>query len=294
MSMPRISSIALRWTYIALTLFASAALPSGAADHGDTPLLTAVQREDAKLTDLFAFVREDRLVLAMDINPSIPAGVDSYVFPSDATFRLHLDNASKVSFRDPEDLEELGGTVRFPLLIQERVVFEITFDEDGRTPRLRTKGLPGGSEAFVRLFTGLRDDPFIRRTRIGRNVASIVLELPLSLVLRKGSTLLVWGTSEIPTINGSQVEHAGRALRSQFPENDGMNLLHPRFHRAFLGVAPDVLIFDTAQAAAFPNGRELTDDVVDLVGRPLANEEPSPEENDVPFLDHFPYLAPPH
>ena len=47
--------------------------------------------------------------------------------------------------------------------------------------------------------------------------------------------------------------------------------------------------------SAFPNGRELTDDVVDLVGHAgtLANDAPFPTTNDVPFLDVFPYLAPP-
>lgn len=61
-------------------------------------------------------------------------------------------------------------------------------------------------------------------------------------------------------------------------------------------LAPDVILFDVLRPAAFPNGRDLTDDVVDLVGdpRPLSNDDPFPAENDVPFLDEFPYLAEPH
>ena len=45
-----------------------------------------------------------------------------------------------------------------------------------------------------------------------------------------------------------------------------------------LGVVPDVLIFDTTRPAAFPNGRRLTDDVVDLVGDPgvLSSDCPDP------------------
>ena len=75
-----------------------------------------------------------------------------------------------------------------------------------------------------------------------------------------------------------------------------MNTLHPRKHFQNLGVTPDVIIFNTSLPAAFPNGRELTDDVVDLVGdtRVLATDGPPfPKKNDVPFLDVFPYLAPP-
>ena len=56
-----------------------------------------------------------------------------------------------------------------------------------------------------------------------------------------------------------------------------------------------MIIFDTLEDAEYPNGRELTDDVVDLVGdpRPLSNDAPFPTANDVPFLDVLPYLAAP-
>ena len=59
---------------------------------------------------------------------------------------------------------------------------------------------------------------------------------------------------------------------------------------------PDVVIYNTALPAAFPNGRELVDDVVDLVGDPrvLMNDQPFPTANDVAFLTSFPYLAAPH
>ncbi len=51
------------------------------------------------------------------------------------------------------------------------------------------------------------------------------------------------------------------------------------------------MIYDVSRPAVFPNGRELTDDVVDLVGDPrvLIDNYPFPTENDVPFLTSFPY-----
>ena len=143
------------------------------------------------------------------------------------------------------------------------------------------------------MFVGLRDDPFIRRPRIGRNVPSIVLEVPLSEILGDQDTLLIWATAKVPDIKGRFQDLVGRALRSQFLENDLLNTLHPKHHTKFLGVPPDVVIFDTSLLAEFPNGRELIDDVVDLLGLSLPGEEPSPDENDVPFLEEFPYLAPP-
>jgi hypothetical protein len=56
------------------------------------------------------------------------------------------------------------------------------------------------------------------------------------------------------------------------------------------------MIYNTALPAVYPNGRALTDDVVDAVGdvRVLDNDSPFPSANDVPFLSAFPYLAPPH
>lgn len=69
-------------------------------------------------------------------------------------------------------------------------------------------------------------------------------------------------------------------------------------------VVPDVLRIDVTQAAGFPNGRRLSDPVIDvtlavvlldlgthgagtLAGLPL-----NPPANDVPFSTGFPYLAP--
>ena len=55
--------------------------------------------------------------------------------------------------------------------------------------------------------------------------------------------------------------------------------------------------------AGFPNGRRLTDDVVDielqvlegaLLGRDTATIGDAVDSNDVPFLDRFPYVAQPH
>jgi len=279
---------------LAVALSLAAAPAARAADHGDTPLLTSIPRHDARLTDLHAFLRGGDLVISLSTNPAIPPAVSDYLFPSDLTLRIFVDNDSEVRFDDPDDLATYGGTVVRPKRLREDVVFEIGFGDAG-TPRLHLLGLPQRAASQIELFAGLRDDPFIRGPRIGRNVASVVLEMPLDLVLDGQSTLLLWATSDVPDVQGKQAEHAGRALRSQFPENDPMNTLHPRFQAKLLGGAPDVMIFDTSLPAAYPNGRELTDDVVDLVGdaRVLGNDAPFPSANDVPFLATFPYLAPP-
>lgn len=266
-----------------------------AADHGDTPLLKAAQRHDARLTDLFAFQRGDNLVLIVTLDPTIPPDVTEYVFATDLTVQINVDNHSVVTFDDPDDLEIFGGTIVRPKKIKEKISFRIRFEEDGWLD-LRTKGLPRHAVDEIAIFAGLRDDPFIRSPRTGRNIAAIVLELPMDLVIRRRDTLLIWATSRVPELRGKFQDLAGRALRSQFPENDRMNSLHPKKHEKKLGVNADVIIYDTLRPAAFPNGRELIDDVLDLVGdpRPLANDDPFPDANDLPFLDEFPYLPAPH
>jgi hypothetical protein len=73
-------------------------------------------------------------------------------------------------------------------------------------------------------------------------------------------------------------------------------------------IVPDTIKYDPAMPTGYPNGRALTDRVVDItlaavlldLGAPgqtltsFADFPLNPGENDVPFLDEFPYLAAPH
>ena len=269
-------------------------LPLKASDHSDAPKTTELTRQDANLTDLHAFVSGGNLVLALSMNPAIPPSAGSYVFPSDLTFEINIDNHSAVS---PEDPYQMGGTILDPSKVQEDITFRIRFGDDGQARvQMLVHGQRNGPMEMINFFTGLRDDPFIRGPRLGRNVASVVLEVPLASVATKQSTLLIWATSKVDDFDGSFQELVGRSIRSMMPENASMNLMHPRHQIQQMGVVPDVMVFNTALPAAYPNGRALTDDVVDLVGDPrvLANDAPFPSTNDLPFLSTFPYLAPPH
>ncbi|HXV77745.1 MAG TPA: DUF4331 family protein [Candidatus Polarisedimenticolaceae bacterium] len=169
-----------------------------------------------------------------------------------------------------------------------------------RTESRSGRGTPLSRLGIASFFAGLRDDPFIRTPRAGRNVAAIVIEVPLDSIARDGGTWLVWATSQVEEMDGSHQEMAGRSLRSMFSEQNALNGLHPRDHLRVAGMRPDVMIFDTARAAAYPNGRALADDVVDLACslggecRVANADAPFPTTNDVAFLAEFPYLAPPH
>jgi hypothetical protein len=308
--------------------FASVSDEALAADHGDTPALIAIPRHDARLSDLHVFTSGSNIVLALSTFPNL-TGAD-YQFPADLTLRFHVDNHSQISFGHATDTARFGGTIVDPRNIGADIVLEVTFDDMGH-PMLDAMGLGDRQAQDIELFAGVRDDPFIRGPQIGRNVASIVIELPLAHVLppptgavrdeinRKlcergmknrdcSRPILVWATSNVPDIAGTQAELAGRALRSQCPQPicnavDGPDLnlrneTSPTKQARVLGIRPDVVIFDTSRPAGFPNGRLLTDDVVSIVApfgqNILANDYPCPAANDAPFLAGFPYLAPPH
>jgi len=283
-----------------------------AADHGDTPNLIGLARNDARISDFHVFTNGDNLVLALSTFPNLPSA--AYKFPSDLTLRFHIDNHSAVSFDNQTDNDQFGGTVIDPEGVAADIVLTFTFDLNG-APELSTSGLSGRQENNIKTFAGMRDDPFIRGPQIGRNVASVVVELPLADALggkaskkkRGDGTILAWATSKVPDITGPISELGARALRSQCPQPvcialDGADLnlrneTSPHRYAADLGLRPDVVIFDTSRPAAFPNGRALTDDVVNLIApfgqNILANDYPCPSANDVPFLAEFPYLAPP-
>ena len=283
--------------FAAAATFALALGPSpvSAADHGDTPLLTSIGRSDAKITDLHAFVNGSNLVLALSTNVNVPTSAATYTFPSDLVLTIHVDTDAAVSFADQTANAAYGGKVLAPAQVSSNVRFKVKFKADG-TPVLMAKGVAEIWESQIAFFAGLRDDPFIRGNRAGRNVGSVVIEIPLAAIDAPQSTLLVWATSKVDDVFGPFQDLAGRALRSMFPENDYMNTTSPSMHRGMMGVAPDVMIFDTSKPAIFPNGRAPADDVIDLVGdvRVTSTDSPFPSANDLPFLGVFPYLANPH
>ncbi len=287
----------------AAVLVWTASVPSPAADHGDTPLLIQIGRHDARLTDLHVFTSGANLVLSLATNPAIPVSATSYTFPSDLTLRILIDRHSRVTFEDSEAVRLFGGTIENPEAVRPDLTLTITFDETG-APSLDVRGLGRRARERIQLFAGLRDDPFINGLRSGRNVAAIVLEMPLADILRShgdgNSTILVWAKSDVPNVNGPDDEHAGRNLRSQVAGNDELNGLDPSDHWMKMGVVPDAVIFDTSRPAGFPNGRLLTDDIIDILGNdgdPMVFTNPvaaAPTANDRPFLATFPYLAAPH
>lgn len=161
-------------------------------------------------------------------------------------------------------------------------------------------------------------------TFAGTNVSTIVLEIPDSWL---PGQVRVWASTARPGTDGrmAQVDRAGNpAINNLFNHTDTdterFNLGVPSHDVAdwtqtvintvtFFGqsveygqqvaarLLPDVLTYDPGNPASFPNGRSLTDDVIDatlsLVTHGYVTTD-SVDHNDAPFLTSFPYLAAAH
>ncbi len=251
------------------------------SDHSDTTLLIDAGRNDARITDMYVFTKGSDLVLILCIDPTVPAGATNYTFPSDVEYAFNIDNDAEVN---PD------RTILDTSNIHEDISIKIRFKKDGTADYNR--------DYVSDFFAGPRDDPFIRGPRIGKNVAAIVVEVPLHAVLKDSNTLIIWATAKVDGFPGKFQERFGGPFISQVIP--GLNTIHPKDDVKKLGLLqPDVTIIDTTVPSGFPNGRLLEDDVVDLVcpgfcDDVIATDAPFPDANDVEFLAEFPYLAEPH
>ena len=303
--------------------------PAWAADHRDAPLIQLDGRTD--INDVYVFTspqNANNTVLIMTVNPG--AGVLSPdTFDPNARYRFLIDNDRDArpnltyQFRfGPEGPDQrvklkLNGEV----LARGKVGEEISVAGGGRM----TAGifddpfffdLNGFQDDFN--FTG--DDFFV-----GLNVSAIVLEVPTDVLVNRGSANpdghigVVAQTRERRT----KIDRMGRplvntalipdGLKDDFnagrPPSDRRRFLDdildslaaltalPRDHSYVVGLGnalvPDNLSFDTNLPLGYPNGRTLSDDVVDTslnlftAGKVTGD---GVDANDMPFSDTFPYL----
>lgn len=157
-----------------------------------------------------------------------------------------------------------------------------------------------------------------------RNVFGMVLEVP-NAALGSAELLRLWARTMAPVHgNVAQVDSAGRpgvaavfnrtdadrAAFNEAPPMDQRDRFGARFVAAFRamgysaveagdltrGFLPDVLVYDPSDPGGYPNGRRLTDDVIDLMvamvtkGR-VTTDGVGPHTD---LLDEFPYLGAPH
>jgi hypothetical protein len=162
-------------------------------------------------------------------------------------------------------------------------------------------------------------------TFLGLNVSAIVLQFPVELVSDGQSDLEISGFT-LTRSGGPQLDRMGNpAVNTVFIPSAQKNLYNrgrPQTDEQAFGdeiaasldalgtsdenaeilaavAIPDTLKLNVESSDGFPNGRKLDDDVIDTLLGLIFEGTPGPltdgvDENDEPFLDEFPYLAPPH
>ncbi|MDY3559479.1 DUF4331 domain-containing protein [Gemmata sp. JC673] len=257
--------------------------------------------------------QDEKLVMIVCANrllakPPPYRGLDAFEFV------INVDSARAVKIDYPKELARptnaderntarYGGVIDHPETI--RPTFRITMKlkndlvqafSDGNFISRKVEVDRGDGLQEVPLSTvtkwgaGVRDDPFIFPAFFGTNVIAMAVEVPYSAFAGAGGTdqLIVWTTQ---SRNGVQIDHIGRAQRTQLPRFDLLNTIPPSEHvkaireaRESPGVLtdtlrflfpaefnfrqfddqPDVTVFTRRHPPGFPNGRRLEDDVARL------------------------------
>ncbi len=187
----------------------------------------------------------------------------------------------------------------------------------------------------IRLSAALRSDPFFADVEgalhgfawtghddfADNNVDSIALEIPTdmlgggpigvwaSISLRRDGTLVQMDRGGHPTINPFINPDGEKNLYNSQPSDDVVNYLGPwstilenggytpeAAKAAALQVLPDILRYDRAKPATYPNGRIPTDDVYSARFAWLSNGKipPAGLKPHDDLLTQFPYLGPPN
>jgi hypothetical protein len=189
------------------------------------------------------------------------------------------------------------------------------------------------TEGQYRFYAGLRSEPFFadpigfqnnmqwtgQDFWAGKNVFSIVLEVPNS-ALGPNPKIGVWGRTMTPMQDTpTSVNQMGRPGNNVFRQGADTNATPPaqqreRFFSQYVALfktfgyseveattlaqewLPDILPYDYTSAAGYPNGRKLTDDIVDEVVSLMSHGRITTDlvEPHTDYLTDFPYLGLPH
>jgi Domain of unknown function (DUF4331) len=321
-----------------------------AADHLDAPgLMPPGGSVQTDITDLYAFrsrANPASSVLVLNVNTGVAGsnftfgrGIPGVGNTKPIAYNINIDSNGdavtdvnlRVRFGEPA----ADGSQPFELTRNGKVIIPMGIGRStafGASPRIVQVG-------DVKAFAGRRDDPFFfdlaaflglngrsfcdgHQTDFfaGRNVSSIVLELPSSLLTSDAShpKIGVWAST---TAGDTQIDRMGRpAINTVFNHGQAKNDFNAGnpvndwrdFGASFvstltsLGAAdptalahvllPDILTYDTSSYAGFLNGRRLQDDVIDAELGLITNGKLTGDcvGNDSTFSDAFPYLGSPN
>jgi hypothetical protein len=281
------------WVLPALMLFAAllAFAPSAvrASDHADPLNLTDPY---SNITGLFIFPRGDQYILVFNVRKSLVGPKPYPLSPYD--YVVHIDLTTPVSFNSTEDRARYGGTIVVPEKLHADATVTVHLNDDTTLKDISFNGLKGTDR--IRLYTGVRDDPFIFPRFFKVNVISMVMSIPMDAFPEGQRDFILWATT---SKDGKQLDHVGRSVRSQLPRFGALNTAAPKDHVNLLmkekkfwddlcnflngnkewwspaiaglieftfqirkyDLAPDVMIYTSRFPPGYPNGRQLPDDV---------------------------------
>jgi hypothetical protein len=261
-----------------------------ASDHADPAWLSPDQAE-ANITGLFFFPDGDQMVAILDVRRSLTTDPPYKLDPYEYT--IHMDLHTHVTFDNAEDVARYGGSVPKPETIESDVSLSFQLNNDATLKQKSFKGLKNPEN--IRVYTGVRDDPFIFPKFFKVNVITMMVSIPKSSFPETQKNWLLWATSR-EIASGKQIDHVGRSNRTQLGRFDILNTVPPNQHVAVLKEAaksrdklqqflkdclpplanlnqlsgllirhydyfPDVIVYTSERPAGFPNGRRLPDDV---------------------------------
>ncbi|MGR9107896.1 MAG: hypothetical protein ACU843_13285 [Gammaproteobacteria bacterium] len=267
--------------------------PSLASDHAD-PLWLDTDQAEANITGLFFFPEGDQMITILNIRRALTEDPPYNLEPYEYTIYMDLD--SKVTFDNAEDVARYGGTVVNPDTIGADVSLTFQLNNDATLKSKVIKGLKDPDA--IRVYTGVRDDPFIFPRFFKTNVISMVASIPMTSFLDSQKNWLLWAVTR-ERKSGKQIDHVGRSNRTQLGRFDILNTVPPYKHVATLRDAnksrekiqkflanclppiaslnqlsgfrlrhydfvPDVMVYTNQRAPGYPNGRQLTDDIAFL------------------------------
>jgi hypothetical protein len=288
------------WLFLPLLLAAAFTLVPAAmraSDHADPTVVTP--DPEANITDLFFFPKGDQMILIFDVRRALTNPKPYNTLPYD--YVIHMDLTTPVSLDDAPDQPgfraRYGGTVTKPEQIHDDVKITLHLNNDTSLKDKKFEGqLPLKNTDAIKIYTGVRDDPFIFDRFFKKNIIAMVLSIPMSSFPEGQKDFILWGTTHK---DGKQIDHVGRSSRTQQARFDSLNTLPPSQHVAQLkklmttwdarykflndinetlpkqlaaliqlqfkmrsyDIAPDVMIYSNRNPVGFPNGRLLTDDV---------------------------------
>ena len=183
------------WAGLLLILFSALLLlvprAARASDHADP---AAVTEPEANITDLFFFPKGDQMILIFNVRRALTNPKPYNFTPYD--YVIHMDLTTPVSVDDPKGQEgnraRYGGTVVNPEKIHDDVTITLHLNDDTTLKDKKFTGLKN-TEA-IKIYTGVRDDPFIFPRFFKKNIVAMVLSIPMSSFPDGQKDFILWGT----------------------------------------------------------------------------------------------------